>query len=44
MQTPRTFTTPDGAEYTRVPASELPSGDDIDSTEVVDDGAPQDEL
>jgi hypothetical protein len=27
-----------------VPATEFPNGDDLDSTEIVDDGAPEDEL
>lgn len=36
----RTFTKDDGSTYERVPASDIEDCDDVDSTTIVDEGAP----
>lgn len=39
-EAPRTFAHDDGTRYTRISADEFPNNDDVDSTTIVDDGAP----
>lgn len=36
----RTFTRDDGSAYERIPAAEIEDCDDVDSTTIVDEGAP----